>query len=283
LRTHTLMLASAAIIALAAAPAFAQTDRWQVGTASSVLTGRYGTDTPTTVVYTPTTARRLFADGDVTLVFPLTCVKGDGGVTVISGSPVRTERGAATGSSETPPRAGNSGGRGASTVAAPVTTCGMGDVVARGRYYVLDEHGWIPTIAFRAHLKMPTASVARGLGTGRPDEGIGVEVSRAFAGGSVVMADGGYTFVGKPSGISYQNTWWYDVGVAQDIAGGIVNLSVFFEEYRAILPGFPNARDVLASVLVKSATGWRLQISGQFGVSDGAPDHGLTLGASRRF
>jgi len=62
-----------------------------------------------------------------------------------------------------------------------------------------------------------------------------------------------------------------------------VNLSVFFEEYQAILPGSATARDILASVMLRGATGWRLQVSGQFGVSDGAPDHGLMIGASRRF
>ena len=42
-------------------------------------------------------------------------------------------------------------------------------------------------------------------------------------------------------------------------------------------------RDVLAAVSVKGASGWRIQVSGEFGLSDGAPDHGVTFGASRRF
>ena len=54
--------------------------------------------------------------------------------------------------------------------------CGIGDIIVRGRYYLLDERGWLPTIAVRAHVKAPTASAERGLGTGRPDEGVGVEV-----------------------------------------------------------------------------------------------------------
>lgn len=64
---------------------------------------------------------------------------------------------------------------------------------------------------------------------------------------------------------------------------GVVNLSVFFEEDRAILPGFANARNVLAAVSLTGANGWRVQVSGEFGLSDGAPDHGITFGASRRF
>jgi hypothetical protein len=130
---------------------------------------------------------------------------------------------------------------------------------------------------------MPTADERRGLGTGRFDEGVGVELSRVLRGSFLVMADAGYTFIGRPADISYRNTWWYDVGLGRDLAGGIVNLSAFFEERRAVLPALPSARDVLTVVSVKGANGWRLQIAGEFGLSDGSPDQGITLGASRRF
>jgi hypothetical protein len=63
----------------------------------------------------------------------------------------------------------------------------------------------------------------------------------------------------------------------------MVNLSVFVEEYRAIVPGLENARDVLALVTIKGASGWRIQLGGELGLSSGAPDHSFVLGASRRF
>ena len=99
----------------------------------------------------------------------------------------------------------------------------------------------------------------------------------------MTMVDGGYTFIGKPDGRDFNNRWWYDVGVAQNLANGAANVSVFFEEYSAIVPGFDNARDILALLSLKSASGWRVQILGEFGLSDGAPDLGFTIGASRRF
>ncbi len=270
------------VFAVAFAPidAHAQIDRWQIGTASSYSSGRYETDTATSVVYTPTTAKRLFRDGDLTVVFPFTCIKGDAGVTVVNGSPVRTERGGGT--IDRSERSGETTTR-VATSSVPVSACGMGDIVVRGRYYVVDERGWLPTIALRGHVKAPTASASRGLGTGRADEGVGVEVSRSLSSSTTVMVDAGYTAIGKPSGTRYQNTWWYDAGLAQDLAGGRLNVSAFFEEYEAILPGAVSARDLLVSVMVRGASGWRIQVSGQFGLSDGAPDHGLTIGASRRF
>ena len=41
----------------------------------------------------------------------------------------------------------------------------------------------MPTIAVRAHVKVPTASAERGLGTGRPDEGVdGIQPDDSSAG-----------------------------------------------------------------------------------------------------
>jgi outer membrane putative beta-barrel porin/alpha-amylase len=294
------------LLLIAPTASLAQNERWQVGSAPSFSSGRYGTDTSTEVLQTPITARRLFDAGDLTVVFPFTCIWGNGGVTVVNGAPVRKELSAASGSrvdsTASRPDAGTTSGRpgttsqttrallpdeslrpGAGTLPAKVTVCGMGDITVRGRYYLLDERSWLPTIAVRAHVKTPTASADRGLGTGRPDEGVGLEISRMFGRGLMAMVDGGYTVIGKPADVDYNDSWWYDVGIGQNLANGTVNVSVFYEEYAAIVPGLVSARDVLAAVSMKGAAGWRVQAAGQFGLSDSAPDRGFTFGASRRF
>jgi hypothetical protein len=278
-------------------------DEWQVGTAPTFSSGRYGTDWRTEVLHIPITARRLFKDADLTLVFPVTCIWGNAGVTVVNGTPVRTERLLAAASTTTTTtttrgdtttvRTTDSTTPTRTTVDTATTTtsvtpntisaCGMGDIIVRGRYYVVNERAWLPTIAIRAHVKTPTADAERGLGTGRPDEGVGVEIGRTFGRGSMAMLDGGYTVIGRPAGVEYDNNWWYDVGLGQNLGGDAVNLSVFFSEYRAIVPGLPNARDILVALNVKGASGWRIQISGEKGLSDGSPDHGFTFGAARRF
>jgi len=285
------------VAALAPLGSYAADDQWQVGTAPSFSSGKFGTDSPTEIFHTPITARRLFTDGDLTLVFPFTCITGEGGVTVVDGVPIRADLTTSTrtsGDTITSRRGSSTPTRETSTapttqtVAAPpapaarTTSCGLGDVVVRGRYYIVDERAWWPTVALRAHVKAPTASVDAGLGTGRPDEGIGVEVSRAVA-GTTFMVDGGYTVIGKPRDVEFRNRWWYDFGIGQDMARGVVNISMFFEEYSAIVPGHVDARGVLAVLTVRATSGWRLQLSAEAGLSDGAPDHGITVGASRRF
>ncbi len=283
----------AALTTLSVASARAADEQWQIGTASSFSSGRFGTDVRTEILHTPITARRLFESGDLTLVFPVTCIRGIGEVTVLGGSPVRVSGGApsrpATGGGR-PGDGSSAEGAAADTTAArsptlthPATACGPGDIVVRGRYYLVDERGWIPTIALRAHVKAPTASAARGLGTGRPDEGIGFEITRTIGGGVLAMVDGGYTVIGKPDGLALQNVWWYDVGIGRIVANGAADISVFFEEYRALVPGLANARDLLAAVTIRRPSGWRVQVAGLFGLSEGAPDLGLTLGVNRRF
>jgi hypothetical protein len=295
------LLASLAAVALLLSPAAsrADDDTWQFGSTPSFSSGKYGTDSRTEVLYTPLTARRLFAKGDLTFVLPYTCIRGNGSVTVVNGSPVRQQRLAAaaaaaandgstrTTRTTTTTSRSTTGSDAASSAAAtsaapPLTSsCGIGDIIVRGRYYVFEQDGW--AVAARAQVKAPAASAERGLGTGRPDEGIGLEISRSFRRGFMAMLDGGYTVIGQPAGVEYDNNWWYDVGVGQNLVGGIVNLSVFFEESRSLVRGFVNARDVLAVVSLASARGWRAQVAGQFGLTDGAPDHGITIGASRRF
>lgn len=277
---------SVMLVALLAIASSARAQTWQVGTAPSFLTGTYGTGAHTDIFYAPITAKRMFTDGDFTLVVPYLCVTGATGVTIVGDSAIRTgttsigtRDASATrpsrGSAATPPAA-------ASPAPTVQRQCGLGDIVLRGRYYLLDERAWLPTVAVRAHLKTPTADADRGLGTGRPDEGVGVEVTRSIARGLSAMADGGYTFMGRPEGLELNRPWWYDVGLAQDLARGAVNVSVFFEEYQAIVPGLPNARDVLAALTLKGR-GWQAQLATQLGASDGAAERGFTVGISRRF
>jgi hypothetical protein len=155
---------SIAALTLFAMPAKARSaDAWQIGSAPSFSSGTYGTDVRTGVFHTPINVRRLFADGDLTVQFPFLCVSGTG-VTIVGGTPVPSQ------SSDAPQRPASDAGRdlrqGAAARTQPArtaTTCGIGDIEVRGRYYFVDEGGWRPTVAVRGHFKAPTASEEHGI------------------------------------------------------------------------------------------------------------------------
>lgn len=237
---------------------------WQVAFTPNYSSGSYGTGTNTTIVYVPLSVQRLFTDGDLALVVPFVSVTGNGSVTLLSGVPNRRTT--------------------ISTVVAGprVTEAGLGDLVVRGRYYALDEKNWWPTIALTARLKIPTADPTRGLGTGRFDEGVGVETSRTLGEKWVVFADAGFTWIGKPAGFNLRNQWNYDLGVGYYFTKALIG-SLYFEEYRAIIQGNQNPQDILVSLNYDLTPKVGLSTFSQIGLSDGAPAYSLSAGINVKF
>ena len=236
---------------------------WQFAFTPNFSSGNYGTGNNTSIVYVPFSMQRLFADGDVSLIIPFVSVTGDGSVTLLSGVPNRqTPLGTIRGTRQ--------------------TEMGLGDLVLRGRYYVMDEQGWRPTIALTGRVKLPTADESRGLGTGRFDEGMGVEISRSLSKQWTLFLDASYTFIGKPSGLDLRNQWYYGVGTGYALTD-VWTLSAFYEQYRAVIQGNQNPQDVL----VVLNYGWSPRIGlvafTQIGLSDGAPAYALSVGVSYKY
>ncbi len=271
---------------------------WQVSFSPTYSSGKYGTDTTTDILYLPLSIRRLFDDGDITFTVPYICISSTGAVTLLSGVPNRVSS-SGSGSSGSGSSGGSGSGSGSSNSGqgrgrgsddkspgnvAPTasTDCGIGDLILRGRYYVVDERDWVPTIAVTGRIKFPTADENRGLGTGEFDEGFGVEVSKTLVGNWLGFLDFGYTFIGDPPGVDLRNQWYYDFGVGYNATKNLL-LSAYYEEYRALIPNLSNPRDLLFALNYKATSALRFNASLLVGLSDGAPDYGLTGGISWRF
>ncbi len=239
-------------------------EKWQTGVSATYTTGDYGTGTRTNILYVPFTLRRLFENADVSVTVPYIRITSDGNVTVVDGVPQRTGRLKAA---RTPAR---------------VTNDGLGDILLTGRYFILDERDFLPTIALVARIKAPTADADKGLGTGEWDEGIGAEVSKKFADRWVGYFDLGYTVIGEPAGVTLRNRWNYDLGLGYYFTKALLG-SVYYEEWRAVVPGTVNPRDLLFSLFYKASDAVRLNLAMEAGLSKGAPDFGITGGVSFRF
>lgn len=282
-----------------------QTDRnWQVGFTPSYSSGNFGTNTTSTFVYVPLSIRRMFRDGDVTLIIPFVTATTDGRTTLVGGVPTRIDdgsgsnRGSGGGGSGTSGGSNDDGGcsgKGQSgggqnrtcgtTTRLPgqkVTTAGIGDLILRGRYYIVEEKDYVPLIAITGRMKIPTANADLGLGTGAFDYGFGAEVLKSFGDHWIGFVDGGYNIIGDPSGVDFKNQHWYDVGAGYYWTKDLLT-SVYFEEYGAIIRGFVNARDFFFAINYTASDAWRLNGGVTLGVSNGAPDYMFSVGTSYRF
>ncbi|MEC4888552.1 MAG: transporter [Nitrospira sp.] len=271
--------------------------QWQVGFTPSYSSGNFGTNTTSSFLYVPLSIRRLFKDGDVTLVMPFVSVTSDGRTTLVGGSATRIDDngGSNSGTGSGTGTDGGCSGKGSNvsgknrvcglTTRNPgqkVTTSGLGDIILKGRYYVVEEKDYVPLIAVTGRMKLPTASASQGLGTGAFDYGFGVEMSKMLGEKWIAFLDGGYNIIGDPDGLTLQNQHWYDVGAGYYVTKSML-LSAYYEEYRAIAPGFVNARDIFIATNYTASSAWRFNGGLTLGLSDGAPDFALTVGTSYRF
>jgi hypothetical protein len=275
---------------------------WQIGFSPRYSSGNFGTNTTSTFLYAPISVRRFFRDGDVGVVIPFVTATTDGRETIVGGNPVVVDDngggnsgpgggGGGGGGQDDCGGGGNSGpgGGGGATCGTTnriagqkVTTSGIGDIILRGRYYVLQERNYLPLIAITGRLKIPTANASQGLGTGKMDEGVGAELSKSLGEKWLTFLDGGFNVIGRPDGLNLRNQWWYDVGAGYYVTNSLFT-SVYFEEYRSLVSGFQNIRDVFFGANYRASDAWRYNAGVTVGVSNGAPDYAFSLGTSYRF
>jgi hypothetical protein len=267
------------VIGLLMAPGWAQGDEptWQIGASVYHSTGNYGTDSETTITSVPLSIRRLFRDGDITFIVPLLSVTSDCNVTLLSGVPNKTG-----GTCPTQTITTKNGKQVTRLRQTRTTETGIGDLVLRGRYYVLDDRGFIPTVALTGRVKIPTADRDRGLGTGEFDEGVGIEVSKMLTDQWIGFVDLGYTFVGDPPGLDLRNQWSYDIGGGYYFTKALL-ASAYYEEWTSVIAGLANPRDLLFALNYTAAPAFRVNGSIARGLSSGAPDWAFTAGVNVRF
>jgi len=150
-------------------------------------------------------------------------------------------------------------------------------VIMRGRYYLVEEGDVAPLVAVTGRIKVPIADADRGLGTGEVDDGAGLEFTKTIADRWLAYLDAGYNLSGDASGTNFNNQWWYDVGVGHDVTDAL-HVSVFYEEYRALVNSVSNARDVLAVANYMVDESVHVNTFLLVGLSNGAPQYGVGAG-----
>jgi hypothetical protein len=213
------VVAGVVMVLVGVIPAVAADDdpRWLFSSSVNYSVGDYGTNKDTTIVYVPFTFGVRPVD---TLWINLTVpwIYQNSQNVVVTGA----TRKKATG-----------------TFAQPATSTsesGLGDVLLRGSFVLVDEKSFLPEIAPYVKIKFPTADKDRGLGTGEFDETIGVDLSKQLIGplyGYVTVA---YTFVGSPPGTEFHNSFGWSIGAAYTLIPSL-SFFAFLDGSTAISPG----------------------------------------------
>lgn len=258
------------------------TPQWRVSATVNYSSGSYGTDARTNILYAPLTVRRIFQNGDVSLTIPFVSISGTGAVRLVGGMPTRTSSSTASSIGALASTTGGGKGTGSRPLSSATTDSGLGDIILRGRYYLVEESDIVPLVALTGRVKMPTADADRGLGTGEFDEGAGMELTKTLMDRWLAFLDGGYTIIGDAPGTNFNNQWWYDVGVGYDVTDTF-NISLFYEEYRALVATVNNPRDLLALTHYVASNAVHLTGSLLVGLSNGAPNYGVGAGIRFRF
>ena len=236
---------------------------WKLSASTTYETSKYGTDTQTDTVYLPVTLKHYFDREDISLTIPYISQKSSGLVSVVDGKIFKTRQ-------KTGPTA-------------VTTNSGLGDIILKGSFYLLQEQQKQPFDLFLiGKIKFPTADEKKGLGTGEYDETIGLEFGKPILPEWTIFVDAYYTFIGSPSGTTLENRFSFDTGLADQITQ-LLTASIFYEESTPLISGNPNLKNIIVNLEYKVTRGIKVFAGGSIGLSASSPDYGVTAGASIKF
>jgi hypothetical protein len=252
-----------ALTLLSTAPALAAD--FSLSSSFNYFKGDYGTSEDTEIIYVPFTFGVKLDRFEVRLTVPYirqtsqTVTLTGGGVAVRKDKKAQAAQGATQ-----------------------ETESGLGDVLLRGSYVLLQEQDVWPEVIPYVKIKFPTADEDRGLGTGKFDETIGVDLSKTFLERFTAYLTVAYTFIGSPQGSDFDNSFGWSVGAAYAVAQPFT-VFAFLDGATAISSA---QEDPLA---LSVGAEWRLsqvvKLTGSVtrGLSDGSADWGISAGLALRF
>lgn len=167
----------------------------------------------------------------------------------------------------------DAGGTGAATgIRTSGHASGIGDLHLYGTYSLesLWASGWF--IDLTARVKAPTASFAKGLGTGAWDGGGQIDVAKTF-GNLIPFIQIGYRFSGSPVGYVLRNVVYGSVG-AQYTWSPQVTTGVVYDIRQAALPSARTPQEGTAYLNYKLSDRWSVNVYGTAGFSPNSPSAG---------
>ena len=268
-RYHGMAISAALLLAWASVATAEDEPLWSLSTSFNYSVGDYGTGKDTTLIYAPLTLGVKPIDR-LTLGLTIPYIYQTGQTVVITGGGVavrnnkKQQLGTATQNQVTS------------------TEAGLGDVLLKGQYVLLEETSFVPEISPYLKIKFPTADASKGLGTGEFDETVGVDLSKTLFPRFVSYVTLAYTFIGSPAGTSFDNSFGWSVGAAYLVAQPF-SVFAFLDGSTAISPGQANPLEVRVGVDYRLTQALKIFGSVSRGLSDGSADWGVSAGLALRF
>lgn len=237
-------------------------ERWQFKAGVTYEAGDFGTGITTKTLFLPFTIRYLGDRFDLGLTVPFIQQETSQAVTLVDGVPVRIR----------------------AEEGVKQTASGLGDLVLKGRLYLLDDPGpasFLPAVTPFFKLKFPTADEDDGLGTGEFDYGFGLEFDKRLN-GLFLFADAGYTFIGDPPGINLRDRVSAGGGVGYYLTRNL-SASVSLAWSRSLVKGADDPTDVFFDLSWRITRTLTLSPHVSVGLTNGSPDFGLGFETSYRF
>lgn len=155
------------------------------------------------------------------------------------------------------------------------TRSGVGDLRLTGSYTVSSA----PVgLNLSAQVKLPTASFAKGIGTGKTDVAVGGELFKQM-GNVTPYLDLAYTMPGRPAGYHLHDSLSGQVGAAVQL-GRQLRGHLGYAYAQAISPTLADQQSLAAGLSMGVSRNMTLAMYGSAGLSRGAPDilAGLQIG-----
>ncbi|MBI4477677.1 MAG: hypothetical protein HY654_10915 [Acidobacteria bacterium] len=279
--------------ALAAAPAAAQETTITAGVNVRFLTGSFASDQTTSLLYAPALLRVESGRLEVVAYFPYltidngTVAPSQGGFVPMRGTLTSAPNAGMSMATTTGGTMGGMMGGGPSGGTTPVASgtlptsalvtnqSGLGDIVASAGYRIVDDVTARLQIVLSGRVKVPTASAASGLGTGKADVGATGAVRKQVSQGWF-YAEGGYLFIGDPDDVELRNAVLWGLGGGRRLTDRV---GLLFSAYgnTALLAEFAAPVEVGAGVGIRAGR-TTLSIIPTIGLSDASPRYAINVG-----
>lgn len=154
---------------------------------------------------------------------------------------------------------------------------GVGDPVVRADVDLAGGRAQRYSLAVSASVKVPVADADRGFGTGEWDYAAGM-TGRYTAGDYTGAAGLYYWWMGEPDSVTFDNPVAYSVSAFRRLGGSRFSAGVSASGFTRVLDGVDPFRQLGVTVMYVPAASRSLSAGIVFGMSDSAPDIGVTVG-----